>query len=135
MTTLHLDLHADAYTLRLDDGVLARLEGGAGALLPDRGGPLGEADLEGAIERAEDWLMPSSRRVQGLVLRVHGADESLRAMLAGLNELTLAQVEAAFDRAHDAVVRGRASDREGVAAVVLLRELAHHGMPGRISIG
>ena len=53
---LHLDVRLDAYELRLNGEVLARLAGGAAALVPDAGA-MRDIDIETAIERSEDWLM------------------------------------------------------------------------------
>jgi hypothetical protein len=53
-----------------------------------------------------EWLMPSSRRFQALELRIHDATH--------------------------AVAHGRTQDRDGVADVVLVRELAHHGHLSRV---
>jgi len=133
MTTgLHLDVRADAYELRLDGEVLARLEGGAAALVSRAGGRLREIDIETAIERSEDWLMPSSKRFQGLDLRVRDATGRVRGNLGDPSSLTSGQVEQAFDRVFDAVAHGRSIEPENVADVVLLRELAHHGKLARV---
>jgi hypothetical protein len=132
MNQLELDIGQDAYTLRFDARVLARLDGGAAALLSGAGERLRELDIEAAIERSEEWLMPSSRLLQGLPLTVHDATGRLRGMLGESASFTLAEVEQAFSRAHDAVAHGRAASRGGVADVVLLRELAHHGRLSRI---
>ena len=133
MTTgLHLDVRADAYELRLDGEVLARLEGGAAALLRGAGVRLREVDIEAAIERSEDWLMPSSKRIEGLDLRVRDATGRVRAALGDQASFTTEQVEQAFNRAFDAVAHGRPIDPESVADVVLLRELAHHGRLARV---
>ena len=64
MSELFLDVRADAYELRLDDEVVAKLEGGASALVSGASGRLSEFDIEAAIGRSEDWLMPSSKRLQ-----------------------------------------------------------------------
>lgn len=132
MTELELDVAEDGCTLRLDGRVLARLDGGAAALLSGAGDPLRELDIEAAIERSEEWLMPISRLMQGLELQVHDATDRVRGMLGASASFTLAEVEQAFTRAHDAVAHGRAVSRVGVADVVLLRELAHHGRLSRI---
>lgn len=132
MGLLHLHLHPDAYELHLDDALLAHLPGGAASLLAGAGERLSEYDIEVAIERAEEWIMPSTARMQQLALQVHDAGGRLRQALGGGTDFTVAELEQAFDRTHDAVVRGRVADREAVAHVVLLRELAHHGRLSRI---
>ena len=132
MSALHLDIRADAYELRLDGEVLGRLAGGAATLLSGAGERLRELDIETAIERAEEWLMPSSRRFQALELQVHDATGRLRTVLGNQASFTLAQIEDVFDRTHAAVVRGHVTDRAAVADVVLLRELAHHGRLSRL---
>jgi hypothetical protein len=129
---LQLDVGADAYELRLDGAVLARLDGGAAALLAGAGERLREIDIETAIERAEEWLMPSSRSLEGLELRVRDTTGRVRRSLGGQASCTVDQVEQAFNRAHDAVAHARVTDREDIADVVLLRELAHHGRLSRI---
>ena len=130
---LHLHLLPDAYELRLDGEVLSRLEGGAALLLQGAGERLREADIERAIERSEDWLMPIARRLQSLELRVRDPAGRLRPVFAtAASALTVEQVEAEFSRTHEAVARGQPTDRERVADVVLLRELAHHGALSRI---
>lgn len=121
-----------AYELRLGQDLVARLDGGAAALLPDAGTPLRELDLEAAIERAEDWLMPFSKPLEALELQVDDATGRVRRSLGGQARYTVDEVEQAFSRTHDAVVRSRVVDREGTADVVLLRELAHHGRLSRI---
>lgn len=127
MSVLRLHVEPGAYELRLDEEILARLEGGAAALLSGAGGRLRALDIEAAIERAEEWLMPSSKRFQALELLVHDAAGRLRRSLGEQARLTPAELEQAFNRTHDAVAHGRSIDRDGVADVVLLRELAHHG--------
>ena len=132
MTRLHLHVQADAYELRLEGEVLGRLAGGAAALLSGAGERLREIDIETAIERAEEWLMPASRRFQALELHVHDGTGRLRPLLGDQASFTTPQVEDVFDRTHAAVVRGQVTDRGAVADVVLLRELAHHGRLSRL---
>lgn len=125
--TLVFEILADAY--RLCDGAreLAVLPGGAAALLAGAAGPLREGDIETAIERAEDWLMPSSKSVQGFVLQVRGATDRLRDRLGAQPHWTPGEVERAFSGAVDDVAFGRATDRAAVADLVMVRELVHHG--------
>jgi hypothetical protein len=134
MSALHLDVRADAYELRLDGESLARLEGDAAALLSGAGTRLREFDIEAAIERSEDWLMPSSRRFQGLELQVRDVTGRLRRSLGEPSSFTSEAIEQAFNRAFDAVAHGRPIEPESVADVVLLREVAHHGRLSRVVI-
>ena len=134
MSELRLEVRTDAYELRLDGAVLARLQGGASALLSGAGDRLRELDIEAAIERSEDWLMPSSKSIEGLELRVRDATGRVRGTLGDRESLTPEELEQAFDRAHDAVAHARATGREGVADVVLLRELVHHGRLARVVV-
>jgi hypothetical protein len=78
MSALWLDVGPNAYELRLDGNLLGRLDGGAAALLAGAGERLREIDLEAAIERSEEWLMPSSRSFQELELRVRDARKQHR---------------------------------------------------------
>jgi hypothetical protein len=132
VSELFLDVRSDAYELSVDGEVIASLEGGASALLPDARDRLREFDIEAAIERSEDWLMPSSKRFQGLDLRVRDAEGRSRAALGNASSFTPEQVERAFDRAFDAVAHARPIDPASVADVVLLRELVHHGRLSRV---
>lgn len=122
-----LDIQPDAYALRLDASLLARLEGGAAVLMPAPAQRLREIDMEGAIERAEEWLMPSSRLFQGLSLRVHDPRGRLRPLLGAGCSLTTEDVEQVFNSTHRALARTPLDERDAVAGLVLLRELAHHG--------
>ncbi|MBC5781423.1 hypothetical protein H8N03_00620 [Ramlibacter sp. USB13] len=127
MPDLRLIIASDAYELRRDGTPLARLERGAAALLPDAGMRLREIDIEVAIERTEDWIMRFSKAFDGLQLEVRDTTGRLRRHLGPQASFTTDAVERAFSRVHDAVVRDQVSDREAVADVILLRELAHHG--------
>lgn len=127
MNALHLHVQAEAYQLSLDGQVLARLAGGAAALLAGSGARLREVDIEAAIERVEDWLMPASKRIRGLELSVHDHAGRLRDRLGSGASLAPEEVEAVFSGAVDEVVAGRPLSPHVVADVVLLRELAHHG--------
>lgn len=129
---LALDVQPDVYQLRLDGRLLARLDGGAAALMPAAGKRLREIDMEVAIERAEDWLMPSSKLFQGLPLRVRDATGRIRSRLGAQSSFTTAEVEEAFTRTFDALAYAPPADRDYVADLVLLRELAHHGRLSRI---
>ena len=129
---LNLHVRPDAYELQLDDDVLARLDGGPATLLAGAGEQLRDLDIEVAIERAEDWLMPSSKVLLGLELRVCGETAQIRKLLGNQASFTATEVESAFARLLDAVAHARASDRDGAAAVVLLRELVHHAKLSRI---
>lgn len=76
--------------------------------------------------------MPSSRRFQSFELRIRDATGRLRKILGEQASLTVAQVEQEFDRTYRAVLRGGMTDRDGLADMVLLRELAHHGNLSRV---
>ena len=134
MKVLHLDVRSDAYELRLDGKVLARLDGGAVALLAGAGEQLRDLDIEAAIERSEDWLMPSSRLLDGLEMRVGDETGRVGRLLGEQASFTPSDVEQAFTRAFDAVAHARAPDRHAVADVVLIRELVHHGRLSRIRV-
>jgi hypothetical protein len=110
--TLVFEILADAYRLSAGPRELAVLH---------------DADIEAAIERAEDWLMPSSKSVQGFVLQVRDASGRLRRRLGAQPHFTPEEIERAFSAAVDDVAFGRAVDREAVADLVMVRELVHHG--------
>ncbi len=134
-----LAIDAAAYVLaqlRGDEWVeLARLEGGAAALLPAGRQP-DEAGLEHAIEVAEDWLMPQARALEGEELEVADGTGRLAAGLAAVlgvseREWTLERVEEIFLLLVDITTgRHRQLPREHepfVADLLLVRELTHHG--------
>lgn len=127
MNWLDLDVHANAYELSTGGRVLARLEGGPASLLAGAGERLRDLDIESAIERSEDWLMPSSKSWQGFALRVAGTQGRLRDRLGPLATVTPDEVERAFSGMVADTAFGRAIDRDAVAHLVLLRELVHHG--------
>lgn len=134
MSRLELEIHPNAYQLCLDGQVLARLEGGPAALLAGADERLRDLDIEAAIERSEDWLMPSSKSWQGLVLHVRDIPGRLRDRLGADAILTPEKVERAFSGAVDDVVFGRPIARDLVADMVLLREQVHHGGLSRIEL-
>ncbi len=134
MTVLHLDVRTDAYELRFEGEVLGTLDGGAVALLSGAGERVREIDIEVAIEHAEEWLMPSSKRWQGSELHINDATGRIRTMLGEHASLTIAQVEQEFDRMHRAVIRGSMTDRDAAADTVLVRELTHHGRLSRVVV-
>lgn len=133
-----LVIGASAYALHEQrDGVwaeIAVLPGGAAALLPSTVDAL---QLEAAIERAEDWLMPHAARLRGEMLEVH---DEIGRVAAGLNEVlgvaapawSVADVEMYFERIVSQAT-GRLPSPEiqarapFAADLLLLRELAHHG--------
>jgi hypothetical protein len=129
----YLNVRADAYELRLNGKVIARLDGGSAALLPGAGA-LRDIDIETAIERSEDWLMPFSKLLSGLELRVRDETGRLREVIGEQASFTAEDVEQVFTRVFDAVGHGREIDRYGVADVVLVRELVHHGRVARVRI-
>lgn len=132
--TLELRVDAQGYRLSLDGRVLAHLRGGAAALLAGAGPRVGEGDLEAGIERAEDWLMPSSKSWQDMDMRVKDGLGRLRAGLGMAELLTPDDVERAFSAAVDDVGRGREISVEFVADLLLLRELVHHGAVRRVHL-
>ena len=71
--------------------------------------------------------MRFSKSFDSLQLEIRDTTGRLGRQLGKQAVYTLEQVEQAFTRVHDAVVHGQVSDRDAVADVVLLRELAHHG--------
>lgn len=127
MKELRLEIRADAYELWLEDNLLATLPGGAAALLRGSGDPLRASDFEVLIERSEEWIMPASKAFQRLELHVRGATGPLRARLGVQPSLAPSEVEQAFDDGFTQVVRNRTVDRYGIADLVLVRELVHHG--------
>lgn len=132
--TLELRVDAQGYRLSLEGQLLAHLGGGAAALLAGAGPRVREADLEAAIERAEDWLMPSSRSWQGMEIWVRDDAGRLRAGMGGAQSLTSDEVERAFSCAVDDATRGRAISADFVADLLLLRELVHHGKVTRVHL-
>ena len=127
MSQAYLTLKQEAYELWLDEELLTRLNGGAAALLAGAGPQLREIDIETAIEHAEDWLMPFSKQLEGLQLTVRDSTGRLRSRFSEHAPYSVEQVEQAFTNVHYEVVRGQTHDSDGVADIVLLRELAHHG--------
>lgn len=134
MNVAQLHVRADAYELWLNGKLLARLDGGAAALLAGAGERLRDLDIETAIERSEDWLMPSSNLLDGLELRVRDETGRVRRLLGEQARFRATDVEQGFTRVFDAVAHGRALDRNSAADVVLLRELVHHGRLSRIRV-
>src|SRR3546814_483436 len=127
MSQPYLIIEQEAYELWLDEKLLTRLAGGAASILAGAGPQLRELDIEAAIERCEDWLMPFSKLFQGLQLKVHDKTGRLRNHFGDHESYSVEQVEQAFANIHYDVVHMRANDKNGVADIVLLRELAHHG--------
>ncbi len=134
MDNFRLHVRPDAYELYRGAELVARLDGGAGALIP-AAAQLREIDIENAIERSEDWLMPFSKSLRGCELSIRDAQGRVGAALGGRASLTVDDMEQAFTRAYDAVALGRPASRDAVADVVLLRQLAHHGGLARIYLG
>jgi hypothetical protein len=101
---LHVEL--DSYVLHLDGQVVSTLDGGAAALMSGAAAQLREIDIENAIERSEEWLMPFSKSFQGRVLRIRDATGRVQETLGGRTSLNLQEVEQAFTEAYDAVAHG-----------------------------
>jgi hypothetical protein len=127
-----LALQVDAMHVRMGDLMLGRLAGGTMALVPASAGPLRNIDVEWVIERAEDWLMPFSKSLQGSELHVHDGQGQLRQYLGAPLSLEPSDIERAFTRAADDIAFGRPVERELLAGLVLLRELVHHGALSRV---
>lgn len=139
MTTARLEIAGTVYVLSREEPggwrELARLDGGASALLAGAGRTsASDADIEVAIERAEDWLMPHAKAITGDILDVRGATDLLVRGLGRAGRFTLEQVEREFNRV---VVSRCGADRDpvSVAHLVLVRELAHHGRVADVTIG
>lgn len=135
--TAHLDILASAYVLGVELGAarreLARLAGGAAALLPRDTPRVTPLEIEAAIERAEDWLMPHARALAGDGLAVQDATGALVAGFGGPGSRTIEQVEAEFNRVVD-LSAATACDPLYVAHLVLVRELLHHGRLARVQV-
>jgi hypothetical protein len=95
-------------------------------------GALRDIDIESAIERSEDWLMPFSKLLSGMELRVRDETGRVREVMGEQGSFTAEDVERVFTRVFDAVGHGRAIERDAVADVVLVRELVHHGRVSRV---
>lgn len=135
MDAFRLDVQTNSYELHRGAQLVARLDGGALALIPGSGAQLREIDIENAIERSEDWLMPFSKSLRGCELLIRDATGRMATALGGRKSLTIDDMERAFTDAYVAVARGRTAMRDAVADIVLLRELAHHGVLARITLG
>ncbi|WP_048441366.1 hypothetical protein [Caenimonas sp. SL110] len=129
---------------RLHEGAwvdLAVLAGGARAVLPG-GRPVDQAALEAAIEHAEDWLMPHAGELRGADLEVIDAAGDLDAGLQDVfssdsRQWDSAQLETLFLQLDFMTARPHLAarleaHRDTVAALVLLRELAHHAKLERV---
>ncbi|MGE4243931.1 hypothetical protein [Ramlibacter sp.] len=127
MSALQLRISDAAYEISVDDTVLARLPGGASTLLAGAGERVRELDVETAIERAEDWLMPSSTSFHAFTLVLPEGAGRLAPWFGSDASVTPEQVECVFNRVVDDVAAGRAAQRDAVADLVVLRELIHHG--------
>jgi hypothetical protein len=114
---------------------LAALPGGAATLLP-AARRADEAALEGAIEIAEDWLMPHARSLQGDELDVVDDTGRLASGLVAVlsiveREWGVEGIEEMFLRLVD-MATGRGPEISGgqkdfIADMLLIREVAHHG--------
>ncbi len=122
---------------------LARLLNGAQRLLPGTVTPT-EAELEAAIEKAENWLMPFVSGQKGQELEVIDMKNQFSTDLLAFaaNEKciwSLAQVERIFLKLLD-VITGRyasttsSEHRRFMADWLLVRELAHHGQFGVVRL-
>jgi hypothetical protein len=122
---------------------VASLAGGPLALLPgDR--PVDQSALEAAIEHAEDWLMPHARVLDGAELEVLDATGQLAAGLQDIaagdirawdsTQLEALFLELDFMTARPHLAAHLKARRGTVAAIVLLRELAHHAKLQRVTL-
>ncbi|WP_417252274.1 hypothetical protein [Castellaniella sp.] len=123
-----LIIEHEAYELWLDEKLLTRLAGGAATLLPEAGSRrLREIDIEAAIERAEDWLMPFSKALQGLQLKICDKTDRLKSYFDEHQPYSVEQIERIFSNVHYEVAHVQEVERNSVADIVLVREFAHHG--------
>ena len=140
MMGLELGIEEQTYVLStFQDGQsieLSRLAGGAQRLLPSLNTPA-EAQLEAAIETAENRLMPHAAGLHGQMLDVIDPTGRLTSGLLAVLETSerywsLAAIEQAFVKVVD-LATGRHvpaalyQHRLFVADLLLVRELAHHG--------
>jgi hypothetical protein len=136
---LELRIEDQAYVLCIfQDGPsieLSRLIGGAQRLLPEIHTPT-EAQLEAAIETAENWLMPHVSGLSGQMLEVADPTGRLTSGLLAVlgtseRSWSLAAIEQAFVKVVN-LATGRHvpaalnHHRLFVADLLLVRELAHH---------
>ena len=134
MSELVLVLGQEAYELWFEGRLLGILERGAASLLRGAGPRLRELDVETAIERAEEWIMPLVARSGEKLLRIEDRAGRVRASLPAAALSSQADVELAFTRAFDAVAFGRPVERELVGDLVVLRELVHHANVTRVAV-
>jgi hypothetical protein len=132
VSPLEFRIFPDAYEIAVGGQALAHLDGGPLALLARAGQRLRDADIEAAIERSEDWLMPYSKSFQGLEMHVTETAGRLRHRLGAQASFTPEEIERAFSLAFDDVAFARPVNRDFVADIVLLRELVHHGALSRV---
>jgi hypothetical protein len=134
-----LVLAATEYELsfeRQDGAVQTELLRGGAQSLVDHARPVGEAVLEAAIERAEDWLMPFATELRDKTLDIDDPAGRFRFGLQAVLSVTseewnTPEVESMFLRVVDIATGRNPSALDGrqafVADLLLLRELAHHG--------
>jgi hypothetical protein len=100
-----------------------------------RGDPPSEAEIESAIERVEEALMPLAKLLAGATLRAGDAmTRRVAAMAAGsedVDEVSIAAIEALFEQIAMAARRGfwagdQRMDGPTAAAVLIVREFMHH---------
>lgn len=137
---LELRIEEQTYVLStVQDGrstELSRLAGGAQRLLPGINAPV-EAQLEGAIETAENWLMPHVSELHGQILDVADPTNRLTSGLLAVlgtseRSWSITAIERAFVKVVD-LATGRHvpatlnQHRLFMADLLLVRELTHHG--------
>jgi hypothetical protein len=100
-----------------------------------RGDPPSEAEIESAIERVEEAVMPLAKLLAGATLRAGDAmTRRVAAMAAGsedVDEVSIAAIEALFEQIAMAARRGfwagdQRMDGPTAAAVLIVREFMHH---------
>lgn len=116
---------------------LSVLSGGAQALFLQA--PLHEAQIERAIQIAEDWLMPYAVLLRDETLDVYDATGRLETTLAAYCDApstcwSVPAIEQVFLTMLAHVLRQAPNDPSAVADLILLRELAHHGQPAQVRL-
>lgn len=127
MIEVLLEIAPDRLLLQRAGQPVASLLGGIRALLrPGVSWPR-PLDIEEAIERAEDWLMPIATDLQGSGMVIKDPSWLLASQLGHGHSYSLEDIERLFNRLVSEVEAGVRHEAQGVAGMVLLRELFHHG--------
>ena len=142
-----LTINDECYLLALqENGVwvdIARLDGAARSLIPANA-VLNDAALERAIDRAEEWLMPYAKALQGKVLFIHDITGNFQAGLRNVlfvhaSQFSVTDIEDGFLQVVALAARHSSfsvllQQHSFVATLVLVRELAHHGALSRLML-